>query len=142
MKQPVKNVGAYSPEGKLIKVYPSSSQAARDLGANSSNIDKAIKKDIKCHGYYWRHVVDGMPDKIEVRKYIRSKRAVPVDIYIRPMKLFGTASCIQEAADMTNLTRNSVRIHLRAGTWTNKSATRWRKEALPDYLFKVSDRKK
>ncbi|MBU1101099.1 MAG: hypothetical protein KKA84_11920 [Bacteroidetes bacterium] len=132
-----KPIASYDTDGKYKETYTSSFSAAKILGLDLGNLNKAISKDNKCGGFYWRNITGSAPKTIEVRKYIRSRRAVPVDIYIRPMKLFGTASCIQEAADMTNLTRNSVRVHLRDGTWTNKSATRWRKEALPDYFFKV-----
>lgn len=49
--------GQYDLEMNLIAVYPSTSEAGRQLGLkNASNISQAIKKGGKSHGYYWREI--------------------------------------------------------------------------------------
>lgn len=49
--------GQYDLNMNLIAVYPSTSEAGRQLGLkNASNISQAMKKGWKSHNYYWREI--------------------------------------------------------------------------------------
>lgn len=49
--------GQYDLNMNLINVYPSTSEAGRQLGLKySSNLSQAMKKGTKSHGYYWREI--------------------------------------------------------------------------------------
>lgn len=46
-------VGQYNEIGRLIKTFPSITEAAREIGDSPGNICNAILFDHKVKGYYW-----------------------------------------------------------------------------------------
>ena len=54
-----KKVSQFSKDGEFIKTYPSTAQAAREVGCSGADIRKAIiGKYKRCAGYVWRYAED------------------------------------------------------------------------------------
>lgn len=61
--------GQYDLNMTLIAVYPSTSEAARELGIkNISNLSQAIRRRWKSHGYYWRELTKEEYENFQIKK--------------------------------------------------------------------------
>lgn len=71
IKQKLKTclTGQYDLNMTLIAVYPSTSEAARELGIkNISNLSQAIRRRWKSHGYYWRELTKEEYENFQIKK--------------------------------------------------------------------------
>ena len=72
-----KIIAQYNKEGKLIKIYPSGAEAARQTGNAQANISKCcLGKTKTCGGYIWKYIDDKytQEEKYELLKeYQREK---------------------------------------------------------------------
>lgn len=115
-----RRVWQFSKEGVFIKEYESLTDAGKKYMLSTSNIHKAIKRNTKCGGYYWRYAIGERPLHIPIERFRKGKK---VDVYIKKEIVNGhgerikvekgylltSCKCITEASKLMKVSKTGIR---------------------------------